>query len=118
MSSITSNFSTFSTKFTANEIHQLMDEYLANACKVKYNITEEIRDNITNTFTIEFFMFSSIIQYDTWSKLPKNKINITFQEGKNCETNLVEFKDCSTTKSLFCRENISALKSFITEKEK
>ena len=108
----------YSTKFTANEVIQLVDECLTGGCKVKYNITEETNDEIMKKWSIEFFMFSSIIQYDTWNKLPKNKVKVIFKEGKVGEPNLVVFKDFSTTKSLFCKDKILTLKSFIAEKEK
>jgi hypothetical protein len=114
------NFESFSTKFTADEINQLIGQCLADICskiKIKYNITEETHDDMT-TWCVEFLLASRIIQYDTWSKLPKHKISLTFKEGKAGKSNLVEFMDCSTAKSQFCRDKILILNSFITEKEK
>ena len=108
--------SEFSTKYTLNHINQLISECLADACKIKYNITEGMGDDITNTLIIEFFLFSSVIHYDVWSKLPKHKIKVIFKKGTNGESNLVTIMDFSTDKSLFCKEKIFTLKNFITEK--
>ena len=113
------NFESFSTKFTADEINELIGECLADTHnKIKYNVIEDVSEDKT-TWSIVFFLFRSIIHYDTWSKTPSEpKILIVFQEGKDGDTNFLKFIDCSTAKSHFSRDKILILNSFITEKEK
>jgi len=120
--------SVFTTEFTPNKIIQLIDEKLTDLCeKNNYKITEEINYhfvtncNITKVWSIEFYSFRDIVlQYNTWDNYLKLKISVTFKQGqgKDGKSNLLEFKDCSDVKSIFCEDTIFVLKYFITKKEK
>ena len=117
----------FSTEFTSNKIIELIKECLFELMKPKnITITEENYDpmydkfephsNVAKLWNIELFK----PLYDANICISRYIIRVTYLVGKNCQPNVVIFKDVGNVGGCgyVCEDRMFSLKYFITKKEK